>query len=40
MRGHSLGRKLFVVFTVRNKKIRIISARDMSRKERKIFEEL
>ncbi len=33
-----LGRKLFVVFTIRNKKIRIISARDMSRKERKIYE--
>ena len=32
-----LGKKLFVVFTIRNKKIRIISARDMSRKERKIY---
>ena len=33
-----LGRRIFVVFTVRNKKIRIISARDMSRKERKVYE--
>ncbi len=33
-----LGRKLFVVFTIRNKKIRIISARDMSQKERRIYE--
>ena len=32
-----LGRKLFVVFTIRKKKIRIISARDMSRKERRIY---
>ncbi len=37
--GHTdLNRKLFVVFTIRNKKIRIISARDMSKKERKIYE--
>lgn len=28
------GRLLFVVFTIRNKKIRVISARDMSIKER------
>jgi len=28
------GRKLFVVFTIREKLIRVISARDMSRKER------
>lgn len=34
-----MGRKLFVVFTVRNRKIRVISARDMSRKERAIYEE-
>lgn len=27
-----------VVFTIRNEKIRVISARDMSRKERKIYE--
>jgi hypothetical protein len=34
------GRKLFVVFTLRNDKVRIISARDMSRKERIIYEEV
>ena len=34
-----LGRRLFVVFTIRNKKIRIISARDMSKKEREIYGE-
>ena len=31
-------RKLFIAFTVRNKLIRVISARDMSKKERKIYE--
>ena len=31
-------RRLFVVFTVRNNLIRVISARDMNRKERKAFE--
>ena len=31
------GRQLFIVFTIRGNKIRIISARDMSRKERKIY---
>lgn len=30
---------LFIVFTLRGNKIRIISARDMNRKERKIYEE-
>src|SRR4030043_2109146 len=30
-------RKLLVVFTIRKNKIRIISARDMSRKERKTY---
>ncbi|NOX65147.1 MAG: BrnT family toxin [Chlorobi bacterium] len=34
-----LDRKLFIVFTVRKKLIRIISARDMTRKERKIYNE-
>ncbi len=29
---------LFVVFTIRESLIRVISARNMSRKERKIFE--
>lgn len=45
-RWHALGnadsgRKLHVTFTLRENKtkIRIISARDMSRKERKIYEE-
>ena len=33
------GRSLFTVFTLRGNRIRIISARDMSRKERKIYEE-
>ncbi len=31
------GRRLFIVFTLRSNKIRIISARDMSRKERVIY---
>jgi len=31
-------RFLFVVFTIRNNKIRVISARDMNRKERKVFQ--
>ena len=31
------GRTLFLAFTVRNNKIRIISARDQSKKERKIY---
>jgi uncharacterized DUF497 family protein len=33
------GRTLFLVFTIRNNKIRVISARDQSRKERKIYEQ-
>lgn len=32
------GRRLTVVFTQRNKKIRVISARDQNRKEKKIYE--
>jgi len=32
------GRFLFVVFTIRGALIRVISARDMSRKEREIYE--
>ena len=31
-------RKLFIAFTVRNNHIRVISARDMSRKEREVYE--
>jgi len=38
--GHTLaGRRLFIAFTVRKDKIRVISAREMSRKERMIYEE-
>jgi len=33
------GRKLFITFTVRGGRIRVISARDMSRKERRLYEE-
>jgi len=32
------GRKLFVVFIIRKNKIRIISSRDMSKKEKKEYE--
>lgn len=32
-------RRLIITFTIRNKKIRVISARDMSRKERKLYEQ-
>lgn len=32
-------RKLFISFTIRNSKIRVISARDMSRKERNNYEQ-
>ena len=32
-------RRLFLVFTIRKQKIRIISARDMSSKERRMYEE-
>lgn len=32
------GRKMFLVFTIRETKIRTISARDMSRKERNLYE--
>ncbi len=38
--GHTdTGRGLFVVFTIRRDKIRVISARDMSRAERKLYYE-
>jgi uncharacterized DUF497 family protein len=33
------GRRLFIVFTTKSNLLRVISARDMSRKERKIYEE-
>jgi uncharacterized protein len=32
------GRLLFVAFTIRGRLIRVISARDMSRKERKVYQ--
>jgi uncharacterized DUF497 family protein len=31
-------RPLFIAFTVRKKRIRVISARDMNRKERKVYQ--
>lgn len=34
------GRRLFVVFTVRQNRIRVIPARDMNRRERKVFDEI
>lgn len=33
------GRPLFLVFTIRKNRVRIISARDMGKKERKVYEE-
>lgn len=33
------GRQLFIAFTVRQEKIRVISARDMSQKERDLYEQ-
>ena len=30
-------RKLYIVFTIRNKKIRVISARNQSKKEKKLY---
>jgi uncharacterized DUF497 family protein len=33
-----IGRLLFVIFTVRKNFIRVISARDMNRKERKVYD--
>ncbi len=35
----ALARRLFVSFTIRKDKIRVISARDMSKKERRIYEQ-
>lgn len=32
-------RKLFVVFTIREGRVRVISARDLSKKERRLYEE-
>lgn len=33
----NIGRILFVVFTIRNKKIRVITARDATKKERRVI---
>lgn len=33
------GRLLFVAYTVRGEKVRVISARDMTRRERKVYED-
>ena len=33
------GRRLFIVFTIRNEKIRVISARDMNKRERIFYEQ-
>lgn len=32
-------RQLFISFTIRNKRVRVISARDLSKKERKIYDQ-
>ena len=32
------GRRLFVVFTIRSNLVRVISARDMNRRERRVYE--
>jgi uncharacterized protein len=34
------GRRLFIAFTIRGEKIRVISGRDMSKKERSIYEQI
>jgi uncharacterized protein len=31
------GRELFIAFTMRNRRLRVVSARDMSRKERRVY---
>jgi len=37
--GHTdSGRVLFLVFTVRKNKLRVISARDMNKKERRVYQ--
>jgi hypothetical protein len=35
----SVGRQLFIVFTIRENLIRVISARDMKRRERKVYQD-
>ena len=39
LRRVNSGRRLFVAFTIRTDKIHVISARDLSRKERTFYEE-
>lgn len=34
------GKLLFIIFTIRNNKIRVVSARDQNKKERKEFQEI
>ena len=37
--GQTDGRRyLFIVFTIRNQRVRVISARDMNRQERKVYD--
>src|SRR5215208_1692056 len=39
--GHTIaGRRLFIAFTVREDNIRVIFARNMSKKERRIYEQI
>ena len=38
--GTDKGRKLFLVFTLRGDRIRVITARDMGRKERRIYRDV
>ncbi len=39
--GHTVaGRRLFIVFTIRADPIRVISVRDMSKKERSVYEQI
>ncbi|MBI2414248.1 BrnT family toxin [candidate division WWE3 bacterium] len=35
-----IGRLLFIVFTLRGRKVRVISARDSNKKERKLYEKI
>jgi hypothetical protein len=34
-----VGRRLFIAFTIRGERIRVISARDMSRRERRMYDD-
>jgi hypothetical protein len=34
-----MGRRLFLVFTVRQRRVRVISARDMNKRERGVYEQ-